>query len=60
MTPEMEYKKIEKYHPLIANIQRPRPEYQADQTTIIVSPTGALLRESLEKLSKVSKLPGDL
>jgi hypothetical protein len=33
------------------------PGYKVDQTTVIVSPTGALLRESLEELAKVSKLP---
>jgi hypothetical protein len=49
--------KVEKYGPLRAEVEVKKPGYKCGQTTIIVSPTGALLRESLEKLAKISKLP---
>jgi hypothetical protein len=50
-------KKVDKYQEIRASIERGRPGYATTQTTIIVSPTGALLRESLEELAKVSNLP---
>jgi hypothetical protein len=50
-------KKVGKYQEIRGNIERNKPGYEATQTTIIVSPTGALLRESMEELAKVSKLP---
>jgi hypothetical protein len=50
-------KKVAKYQETIARIEREKPDYKVTQTTIIVSPTGALLRESMEELVKVSKLP---
>jgi hypothetical protein len=50
-------KKVGKYQEVLAELERKRPDYKATQTTIIVSPTGAFLRESQEELAKVSKLP---
>jgi hypothetical protein len=50
-------KKVGKYQEVLAELERKRPGYQATQTTIIVSPTGAFLRESQEEFAKVSKLP---
>jgi hypothetical protein len=44
-------KKVGKYQGMMANIERGRPGYKVTQTT------EALLRESLEELAKVSKLP---
>jgi hypothetical protein len=49
-------KKVRKYQPLVADIERKNPGYKVIQVTIIVSPTGALLRESQEEFAKVSKL----
>jgi hypothetical protein len=50
-------KKVAKYKPVIADIERKRPGYKCVQATIIVSPTGAFYRDSQEELAKVSKLP---
>jgi hypothetical protein len=49
-------KKIRKYQPVIADIERKRPGFKCIQATIIVSPTGAFFRESQEEFAKVSKL----
>jgi hypothetical protein len=51
------HQKVAKYQPLMGNNQKERTGYEVDQTTIIFSPTGALLKESMEELAKVSKLP---
>jgi hypothetical protein len=50
-------KKVEKYQPVMADIERKRPGFKCIQATIIVSPTGTFYRESQEKFAKVSKLP---
>jgi hypothetical protein len=50
-------KRVTKYQETIAELERKKPGYKVTQTTVIVSPTGALLRESMEELAKVSKLP---
>jgi hypothetical protein len=52
-------KKVTKYQPLIADIERKNPGFMCIQATIIVSPTGALLRESQEEFAKGSKLARD-
>jgi hypothetical protein len=49
-------KKVRKYQTLIAEIERKKPGHKCIQATVIVSPTGALLRESQEEFAKVSKL----
>jgi hypothetical protein len=51
-------KKVTKYQPLIADIERKKPGHKCVQATIIVSPTGAFMRESQEEFAKVSKLDG--
>jgi hypothetical protein len=50
-------KKVTKYQETMANIERGRPDYKVAQATIILSQTGAFLRELVEELAKVSKLP---
>jgi ribonuclease HI len=51
-------KKVRKYAPIIADIERKRPGVSCEQITIVVSPTGAFMRESQEEFAKVSKLTG--
>jgi ribonuclease HI len=50
-------KKVAKYKPVVADIERKRPGFKCIQATIIVSPTGAFYRDSQEEFAKVSKLP---
>jgi hypothetical protein len=49
-------KKVTKYQPLIADIERKKPGYKCIQATIIVSPTGAFYRQPQDEFAKVSKL----
>jgi hypothetical protein len=49
-------KKVQKYAPVIADIERKRPGFKCFLATIIVSPTGAFYRDSQEEFAKVSKL----
>jgi hypothetical protein len=49
-------KKVRKYQPVIADIERKRPGFKCIQASIIVSPTRAFYRESQEQFAKVSKL----
>jgi hypothetical protein len=49
-------KKVAKYGPIIADVERKKPGYKVVQATIIVSPTGAFYRDSQEEFAKVSKV----
>jgi hypothetical protein len=49
--------KNRKYEELRAGVQISRPGYRVEQVTICVSPTGAILKESMEEFAKVSRLP---
>jgi hypothetical protein len=51
-------RKVAKYGPIIADIERKRPGYKCVQATIVISPTGAFYRESQEEFARVSKLTG--
>jgi hypothetical protein len=46
-----------KYEELRAGAQISWPGYRVEQVTICVSPTGAILKESMEEFAKVPRLP---
>jgi hypothetical protein len=48
-----------KYMPLRATAELKRPGYKAEQATIAVSPTGAIMKESVLELSKGHRINTD-
>lgn len=48
--------KVKKYGAWMALLEQKKPEYRVEQAMIVVSPTGAIPKETMEEFAKITRL----